>query len=163
MQEFAAWYEREHSRVLASCYALAGDADVAREATDEAFVRALERWKHVQAMEAPGGWVQVVALNQLRRRLRRRDLEARFLRLHRADELFSGPPPDAELWMLVGRLPARQQTAVVLRYVHDLPEATVAELMGVARGTVASTLSAAHASLRRAAGEPTTSEETIRG
>lgn len=162
MEEFAAWYEREHSRVLAACYALAGDADAAREATDEGFVRALERWKHVQTMAAPGGWVQVVALNQLRRRLRRRSLEARLVGSRRIERAAS-PPPDAELWMLVSRLPARQQTAVVLRYVHDLPEATVAELMGVARGTVASTLSAAHASLRRAVGEPELNEEPIRG
>jgi DNA-directed RNA polymerase specialized sigma24 family protein len=40
--------------------------------------------------------------------------------------------------------------AIVLRYVHDLPEATIAEAMNIARGTVASTLAAAQANLRSA-------------
>jgi predicted RNA polymerase sigma factor len=64
MTEFEGWYEREHPLVLAACCALGGNADVAREATDEAFVRALERWSKVGEMAAPGGWVQVVALNR---------------------------------------------------------------------------------------------------
>ena len=48
----------------------------------------------------------------------------------------------------LGRLPERQRTAVVLRYYADLPLADVAEVMGVAVGTVKSTLHAALASLR---------------
>ena len=51
--------------------------------------------------------------------------------------------PDHELWQAVGRLPRRQRTAIVLRYVADLPEADIAAAMGIARGTVAATLAAA--------------------
>ena len=47
-----------------------------------------------------------------------------------------------------GGSPERQRTAVVLRYYADLPLADVAEVMGVAVGTVKSTLHAALASLR---------------
>ena len=43
-EDFEVWYRREHPRVLATCAALSGDAAAAAEATDEAFVRALERW-----------------------------------------------------------------------------------------------------------------------
>ncbi len=77
MTDFEGWYEQEHPRVLAACCALGGNVGVAREATDEAFVRALERWSKVGEMAAPGGWVQVVALNQLWRSLRRRRFEVR--------------------------------------------------------------------------------------
>jgi DNA-directed RNA polymerase specialized sigma24 family protein len=121
MEPFASFYEREYLRVLATCQALGRDADAAREATDEAFARAFERWRKVGEMTAPGGWVQVVAT-----------------------------------------LPARQQLAVILRYVHDLPEATIAEAMGVARGTVASTLNAAHTNLRRRMAAPAADGETSR-
>jgi len=69
MVEFEAWYRAQHPGVLAACTALSGDLDAARDATDEAFARALERWPDVAQMAAPGGWVQTVALNVLRRTL----------------------------------------------------------------------------------------------
>ena len=40
--EFAPWYEREHPWVQGGLCALSGELDAAREATDEAFVRALQ-------------------------------------------------------------------------------------------------------------------------
>jgi RNA polymerase sigma-70 factor (ECF subfamily) len=163
---FESWYEREYPKVLAACRALAGDAHVAREATDEAFTRAAERWDQVVNMDAPGGWAQVVALNCLRRSLRRRQLEQRVLRpWGRTSATNPGEPepPDGALWEAVGRLPERQQACVVLRYVHDLPEADIALTLGVARGTVASTLNAARARLRDVLGDPTHEEEPIRG
>lgn len=161
MRDFESWYVREHPKVLAVCQALAGDVDAALEATDEAFARALERWSQVSGMSAPGGWVQVVALNQLRRGLRRRRLEATLLRSRWPD-----PPaaiPDVELWMLVARLPARQQLAVVLRHVHGLPEAHIAETMGVTRGTVATTLSVARRRLRQDLSAPVSPQEVLHG
>jgi RNA polymerase sigma-70 factor (ECF subfamily) len=87
-----------------------------------------------------------VALNCLRRSLRRQRHEAVLLRRPRP----ANPPvplPHPELWAEVRSLPERQRIAVVLRYVADLPEAEIAEAMGVARGTVAATLSAARKQL----------------
>ena len=51
--------------------------------------------------------------------------------------------PTGEVWELVRALPERQRVAVVLRYVADLTEPDIAIAMGIARGTVASTLAAA--------------------
>lgn len=66
-----------------------------------------------------------------------------------ADATVTAPEPsDVELWAAVARLSERQQRCVVLRYVHDLPEGEIAELLGIARGTVAATLHAARKSLR---------------
>jgi DNA-directed RNA polymerase specialized sigma24 family protein len=44
--------------------------------------------------------------------------------------------PDVELWIMVRSLPARQQAAIVRAYVHDLPGAAIAEVMGISLGTV---------------------------
>ena len=164
MEDFESWYRAERPRVMATCAALCGDVDAASEATDEAFVRALERWSSVVAMASPGGWVQVVALNHLRRGLRRRGEERRLLKGSPVDAGLA--IPDWELWSVVAGLPRRQRSVVVLRYVHDLSEATIAGVLGVSRGTVASTLAAAQASLRRQLSETVTrpavviSEET---
>ncbi len=59
------------------------------------------------------------------------------------------PCDDPEVWEAVRALPVRQRTAVVLRYVADLPEAAIAEAMGVRRGTVASNLADGRRSLAR--------------
>lgn len=156
MEGFEAWYLAEQPRVLSACVALGGDHEAACDATNEAFLRALERWDHVRAMTSPGGWVQTVALNALRRTLRRRRLEARVGR-RRSDP----PVPDPELWMVVRTLPRRQQTVIVLAYVHDLPQVTIAEVMGISLGTVSSTLDAARKSLRRKLTEPLTYQEGV--
>jgi RNA polymerase sigma-70 factor (ECF subfamily) len=66
MDNFDEWYMAEHRRVLGACLVVAGNRELAREATDEAFTRALERWATVSTMSAPGAWVQVVPLNQTR-------------------------------------------------------------------------------------------------
>ena len=138
--DFASWYEHEHPRVLGVLCALSGELDASRDATDEAFVRALARWPRVRKMESPGGWTYRVALNELRRSLRKR----------RRDRIEASTAPrvplpetDPELWDLVRRLPERQRVAIVLRYVADLPEQAVAEAMGVRRSTAASTLTQA--------------------
>jgi DNA-directed RNA polymerase specialized sigma24 family protein len=145
--EFSDWYVREHRRVVASLAAVSGNADAARDAADEAFVRALAHWERVRVMDAPAGWVYRVAMNVLRRDLRRRRRETVLLR--RRTQVVAPLPTHPELWEAVRALPERQRIAVVLRFVADLPEAEIASVMGIARGTVSATLSAARASLAR--------------
>jgi RNA polymerase sigma factor (sigma-70 family) len=161
MTEFEDWYRRERPMVLSACLALTGNLDAAREATDEAFTRAFERWETVGAMRAPGAWTQTVALNYLRRRLRGRPL-IRAFRIGQQD-VPAPEVPDSELWQSVRRLPARQQTAVVLRYVHDLSYEQIAEAMNISMGAVASTLNAAHRKLARPASSAEPNEEKVDG
>lgn len=120
----------------------ARDLELARDVTAEAFARALERWDRVGSMSSPGGWTYRVALNVLRRRLRRGVLEERVLRRAPGRE----PPPLTDqavgVWEAVASLPPRTRTAVALRYLGGLSEAEVADAMGVAPGTVAASLHA---------------------
>jgi DNA-directed RNA polymerase specialized sigma24 family protein len=163
MEDFEAWYFVEHQRVLGACVVVAGEVEVAREATDEAFARALERWSAVTTMMAPGAWVQVVALNHLRRLLRRRRVERRLLVGFRP-AVIEVPLANPGLWALVRQLPARQRTAVTLRYIGDFPEADIAAAMGISRGTVARTLHDARIRLRHELiGDEPTDKEPIDG
>jgi len=59
------------------------------------------------------------------------------------------PLPQPEIWVAVRQLPDRARTAVALRYVADLTEREIAEVMGISRGTVASTLFDARARLAK--------------
>ena len=151
--DFEGWYRHSRPRVAASLAALSGSVDEASEATDEAFARALARWDRVAAMASPEGWVYRVALNVLRRRMRRAAMERRLLPMvARRDE--SHVMPEREVWDLVRALPEKQRTAVVLTYVADLDQEAIAEIMGVHRGTVASNLSDARKNLGRLLEEP---------
>ncbi|HEV7719828.1 MAG TPA: sigma-70 family RNA polymerase sigma factor [Iamia sp.] len=146
--DFAPWYEANHRPLVAAMRVLCHDDAVAEDIAAEAFVRALERWPRVRAMESPVGWLHRVGLNLVRRRARRATLQLRVL-ARLAPVVTHVDPPAGEVWLVVSTLPERQRTAVVLRHVARLTEAEIAEAMGVGRSTVSSTLRDAHRSLHK--------------
>jgi RNA polymerase sigma-70 factor, ECF subfamily len=140
--EFEELYRREHAAVFRAVYALCGDRTVAEDATQEAFARALERWRRLRDRSWAAGWITATALNAARRASRKR----------RLPDPASTEVPEieeaADLWRAVRSLPARQQEAVVLRYLADLPLAEVAASMGCAEGTAKAHLARARHTLR---------------
>ena len=156
-RSFELWYRQAYGRLSTSMLALTGDRDLAADVTDEAFARAWRHWRRVAEMATPEGWIYRVALNLVRSRARRRRVEQRLLpRLVTRPETAA---PAGEVWALVRDLPERQRQAVVLRYVGDLDELEIAAVMGVARGTVASTLFDARQRLAAALAIPEIAEE----
>jgi len=142
-------YEREFEPVLRAVFALAGDRALAEDATQEAFARALARWRRIGTHPAPAGWVTTTALNVARRQLRRKP-ESSSTRQDRAqdeDERLS-------LHDAIRALSPRQQEAVVLHYLVDLPVAEVATVMGVDEGTVKTHLSRARTAIAAALADP---------
>ena len=140
---FDEWYVQAYPHVRTAVTLAVGDVDLAEEATAEAFARALVHWAKVRNATSSHAWVYTVAMNQVRSTLRRRSVERRWLRKQAGQPTVHQPPPaepDDPLWRAVGQLPRRARTAVALRYVADLSESEVAEVMGIARGTVAATL-----------------------
>lgn len=160
--EFAEWYAREFPRVRAALTLAIRDASLAEDATAEAFARALVRWRTVREARTPVAWVYTVALNQVRSSLRRRRLERRWTQQQRVEHVAPPPDPDDDLWQAVASLAPRARTAVALRYIADLPEAEVAEVMGVTRGTVAATLHRARAQLAEMLVTPASPNDTHR-
>jgi RNA polymerase sigma-70 factor (ECF subfamily) len=140
--DFATFYETERDGIARSLLVIGGDAEAAHDAVAEAFSRAYERWPRIASMESPNGWVYRVALNELRRRMRRCALESRLLRRERLCPI---PPADIdpELWDAVAALPRRQREAIVLRYVGDMTERDVATVLGITEGAASAALVAA--------------------
>lgn len=142
ISDFEKWFSERYGSLVAALTVVLGDAHAAEESSAEAFVRAYERWERVRRMESPGGWLYQVALNHARRRARRQVRERELLTRFRPRD--GGPITlEPELWAAVRELTDRQRTAIALRYVLDLPETEVAEVMGVARGTASATLATA--------------------
>lgn len=77
--DFAGWYAASFPRARSDVTLAVGDAGLAEEATAEAFARALARWPTVRDARRPDAWVFTVALNLVRSRLRRLQLERRYL------------------------------------------------------------------------------------
>ncbi|MBI4259394.1 MAG: sigma-70 family RNA polymerase sigma factor [Actinobacteria bacterium] len=143
---FQELYREEFPAVFRAAHALCGDRALAEDAAQEAFARALERWSRLRDRPWAAGWVVTTALNVARRALRRRPDAP-------ADARVQVEPDDRlDLVRAIRRLPRRQQEAVVLRYVTDLPVAEVARAMGVEEGTVKSHLARARAALARELG-----------
>lgn len=141
---FQELYEREFPNVFRAVFLMSGDRQVAEEATQEAFARALARWGRLGSQRWAGGWVTTTALNVARRLLRRRPTPV----------ALTGPAPADVEWLdlraAVRRLPPRQQEAVVLHYLLDLPVAEAAVAMGCDESTVKTHLSRARTALERA-------------
>jgi RNA polymerase sigma-70 factor (ECF subfamily) len=142
---FEDWYALEHPRLIATLLLSTGDIDLATEGVDEAFTRALEQWDRVRAMESPTGWALTVAFNHARRMAKRRTLERRLL--FRRPQQSPIPAPAGEIWHLVAVLSPRQREVVVLRHIADLREGEIADVLGISRSTVSSTLVDAHTRL----------------
>lgn len=145
--DFEAWYRAEFPRVSRAMTMATGDPGIGEEAAAESFALALLHWSRVGAMESPGGWVYVTALNQVRRSWKRQRLEARYVRRSQLQDVPPPAEPDTALWRAVAGLSVRARTAIALRYVADLTEAEIAAAMNVTRGTVATTLSRARKQL----------------
>ena len=156
---FEEWCRAQYSGVLAAVALFTGNADVAKEATAEAFTRAPQRWQRLRASTDPNGWTYRTAIDVARRRERRRQLERRLLPRHPAppNELVDATRLDVPVASRA--LPERTRLAVVLRYFAGLTEAGIANQTHVAPGTVSASLSVARS---RPAGGPRSSPSTCR-
>ncbi len=150
IEDFDDWYAELRPSMTSALVAWCGDPSVAAEALDEAFVRAIERWDRVRAMDEPTGWLWRTATNVGRRRMRRQGLEGRAFRRHssgRSAEEAGPTGDDVDLRRALMTLTERQRTVVVLHYIADLPVREVGLLLGIAEGTVGATLHRARALL----------------
>lgn len=153
MDTFETWYLQLHPRLHAAIRITCGSADEADDVVAEAFERAAARWSRVQRMTNPDGWTYRVAFNLARRRhgTRRRHEDRVLTALAPARERADDDVGDAtrRFVELVAPLSDRTREVLVLRHVADLTEPAIAEVLGISRGTVSSTLRDGHRRIAR--------------
>jgi RNA polymerase sigma-70 factor (sigma-E family) len=138
---FELWYAENFERLVKLAYLLVGSQEAARDLTQDAMVRVLRKWRTI---DHPDHYARRAVVNACNSHHRRRALARRH------------PQPGPESYELeaqelsdaLAQLPPRQRAALVLRYWGDLPEADIADAIGVKRSTVASLLRRAHAQLK---------------
>jgi RNA polymerase sigma-70 factor (sigma-E family) len=147
--DFRDYVASRQRALLRTAWLLTGDWGRAEDLVQTALAKAWPHWSRVSRDGGADAYVHRVLVNTWRSGWRRRW----------SGEIPTGALPDAvvapgstELRILlvdlVRSLPARQRAVIALRYLTDLPEASVAEAMGCSVGTVKSQTSKALASLR---------------
>ena len=125
---------------------LVGSPAVAEEIVQEAFESVVKRW---DSLDRPGAYLRTSVVNKCMSSLRRRSVENRF---RASAPVLSNPGiPEQliELRAALARLSDRQRTVVLLRYFADMPDAQIAETLGVRPATVPSLAHRALAVLRK--------------
>jgi RNA polymerase sigma factor (sigma-70 family) len=147
-------YRREYGAMVRVAYLLVRDRDLAVEVTHDAFSRVLERWAR---LDRPGAYLRTAVVNASRDALRRRIFRRSRSHVTGLVELTT-PARDEYLADALGDLQPKRRAAIVLRYYLDLPEAEIAEVLGVRPGTVKSLLHRGLADLRSALSDPDTTD-----
>ena len=149
-------YDQHVDRVYRLAYRLAGDEELARDFTQETFVRAFDRLGSFRGDSSLGTWLHAigvsVALNGLRKVKRWKAREAPL-----DDALTVGTPvrhaePDLKerLRRAVDALPDGYRTVFVMHDVEGYTHEEIAQTLGIQPGTSKAQLFRARAKLRTA-------------
>ena len=127
--------------------AITRDDELAAEAVQEAFLRAIRGRRRFRGTGSLEAWVWRTVVNEAKRLAARRPNVV----TERIEAAGNGSADEeAALRSLIGALPERQRLAVFLRYYADLDYRAIGEVLEVKTGTVSAMLNAAHGSLRDA-------------
>lgn len=140
-------YRRQYRRFLRVAIAVVGSPEAAADAVQEAFARALRERHSLRSDDALPAWVWRMVMNAAIDQQRRTAREV----LRERPEAAVEPAELRELRRAVAALPDRQRHTLFLRHYADLSYDEIASVLGVARGTVAAALHAAHETLRKEA------------
>ncbi len=152
---FEDFYSQNHDSLFRLAFVILGNASDAEEVVSDAFVKALSSWRLFSRAEFPLAYARKTVINLCKSRGRSSAREMRRLQALSAISKGRSSASDSEVlrldvWEAVRQLPHRQRAAVVLRYLEDLSEVQVADVMGCSVGAVKSQLSKARQKLRLA-------------
>jgi RNA polymerase sigma-70 factor (ECF subfamily) len=150
--DFDDTFRRWWAPMVRSLTVASGDAEVAADCVQDAFMRAYARWRRVSRLDDPPGWIRHVAVNRLRDHFRKATRgRAAVERLDaQTTTIAPGPAEPSELGTLLAQLPTQQRIAAALFYVEDLDLQGVANAMDLSEGAVKYHLHAARKTLRGA-------------
>lgn len=150
--EFNAFVQERSDQLLRTGYLIVWDLGEAEDLVQECLMRIARRWSRVRRMDDPYRYARRTLVNLA--------FSGVGQRKRRNSELRAEPPeaavPDdlelrgtrAELRLAIGILTERQRTILGLRYLEDLTETQVADLLGCSVGNVKSSAARALERLR---------------
>ena len=150
-------FHDHHRELVRLAGLLTGSREEANDIVAEIFARLLRADRPFLA-DNPLAYLRRAVVNETtsgrRKAARRREIGDRIAPPATSSAAEDGRVDEHEHVLAALRtLPTRQRTAIVLRFYHDLTEAQTADAMGVAVGTVKSSVARGLASLRTALDE----------
>lgn len=147
--QFERMYRQTYPRMLTLAAVTLHDRAAAEDAVQDAYAQLWRRWETV---EQPSAWIRKAVVStciSMLRSTKRRGVRDRIIIARRPDlTLVSEQEPIFEVADLISALTERQRLAVALRYLEDLSELEIAEVLQCRPGTVKSTLNRALKKLR---------------
>ncbi len=149
-----ALYETHVDRVFRLAFRMTGDEDQARDATQDAFVRAFQRLDQFRGDAAFGTWLHTIAvsvvMNEVRKRNGRTRREVEIDPEFHADSAMSRGDSAlrTRIREAVDELPEIYRTVFVMYDMEGFSHAEIGESLGVAEGTSKARLSRARERLR---------------
>jgi RNA polymerase sigma-70 factor (sigma-E family) len=155
--ELVSVFHVHYSGLCRLAYLIVGDAVLAEDVVQEAFLRTYAGWRRVREPDRADVYMRRAVVNLSRSRTRRRSIEYRSNATFHASDRHRGKTGESTATGMtvleaVRQLPPRQRATVVLRYYLDLPESEIAEILGTAVGTVKSQLAKARRTLGQSIG-----------
>lgn len=148
--DFAAYVRARQTHLLRAAYLVCGDADLAQDLLQDAFVKLAIRWGRLRD-ELPDAYVRTILYRDAVsawRKTRREDLAG----LGVPERPTTGEQDETsarlDTMRALDALTPRQRAVIVARYFDDRSERETADLLGVSLGTVKSTAHDALARLR---------------
>lgn len=143
-------YAAHGPEALRVAYLMTGDRALAEDVAQEAFVRLLKGFHNLRNPDAFRAYLLRTVTNLANSHFRKAKRELDFA--HLGTEHRSEGPVDLGsrdmLWSALLRLPARQRTALVLHYCHDLSEQQSADIMQISLKALKSLVGRGLAKLR---------------
>jgi RNA polymerase sigma-70 factor (sigma-E family) len=141
-------YLRDAGGAVRLAYLLTGDAALAEDLVQDAFVRLAGRLAHLRDPDAFDAYLRRTVVNLVRSHFRRRRVERLYLQRARGEarpeasgSIGSSLEEREPLWRALAHLSERQRAAIVLRFYEDLSEDQVADILRCRPGTVKSLVS----------------------
>ncbi|MHC4914559.1 MAG: RNA polymerase sigma factor [Planctomycetota bacterium] len=146
--------QRHAAAVYATCLRVLADPGEAEDAAQAAFLVFARKGRSLPASTVLAGWFFRTAelaardARKIRERRARREREAAMIRDTRSERAPAWEDLRPELDSALAALPARQQEALVLRYLHGKSEKEVCAELGAPQSTVATRIAGALEKLR---------------
>lgn len=123
-------YETHYDSLLRLAFLIVG-RDAAEDLVQDAFVKALDKWRRDAPAEAFRSWAQTTMVRMAISKWRRSSREQVAFERHGADDDVRPAEAFPEVSVALGALTPRQRTATVLRYYEDLTEAQILSLIHI--------------------------------
>lgn len=150
-QQFADYVNARWPALVRYATVVTGNASDAEELVQAALVRTAGRWWFIRNRDDVDAYVRTAIVRghlNLRQRLRRREDRVAEPPAVAVDDPAEQVGRSVDIRRALASLPPRQRAVLALRYLDDLSEAQVAEVLGCSVGTVKSQAFKAIASLR---------------